>query len=76
MCLIINLDALDRARKATDDLVMMGKRIGKIDEKMQDFANKDHVEKELKTFYAPLKSHLELENRMHDYTLLSQFIEY
>lgn len=49
-------DALSRASKAFDDLIVQGKRLTKIDEKMRDFVIKENLEMELRNFYTPLKS--------------------
>lgn len=71
------LDALTRASKAFDDLIVQGKRLNKIDEKMRDFVIKDNLDMELKSFYTPLKSFNQLEENLYlNYTRLNQFDDY
>jgi hypothetical protein len=73
----LNLDALSRASKAFDDLILQGKRLNKIDEKMKDFVIKENLDMELKNFYTPLKSFNQLEENLNlNYTKLAQFDDY
>jgi hypothetical protein len=77
LLIILNLDALSRASKAFDDLILQGKRLNKIDEKMKDFVIKENLDMELKNFYTPLKSFNQLEENLYiNYTKLAQFDDY
>lgn len=68
---------MSRASKAFDDLILQGKRLNKIDEKMRDLVEKDKLDAELKNFYTPLKSFNQLEENLYlNYTRLLQFDEY
>ena len=70
-------DALSRASKAFDDLIMQSKRLTKIDEKRKEFVEKDKMDMELRNFYTPLKAFTQLEENLYlNYTKLIQFDEF